>query len=145
MAIANKIAGFSLGQADLLRRAMGKKKPEEMEKLSVQVYRRRRRTLFGKESREAVRAYPEFRRLWIQQIPLGRLCRCRYHTAYLKAHYPTEFMAALMTSDMGNADKMVGYFTECRDLGIRVLPPDVNESQTTFSVVDGVSGSDLRP
>ena len=60
-----------------------------------------------------------------------------YQTAYLKAHYPTEFMAALMTNDMGNADKMVGYFTECRDLDIRILPPDVNESQTTFTVVEG--------
>jgi DNA polymerase-3 subunit alpha len=60
-----------------------------------------------------------------------------YQTAYLKAHHPTEFMAALLTSEMGNADKMVGYLTECRDLGIRVLPPDVNESQVVFSVVDG--------
>src|SRR5919201_4315907 len=59
-----------------------------------------------------------------------------YQTAYLKAHYPTEFMAALMTSEMGNADKMVGYFAECRDLGIKILPPDVNESQTDFTVVD---------
>jgi DNA polymerase-3 subunit alpha len=60
-----------------------------------------------------------------------------YHTGYLKAHYPTEFMAALMTSDMGNQDKVVGYFTECRDLGIKVLGPDVNESQKHFAVVDG--------
>ena len=60
-----------------------------------------------------------------------------YHTGYLKAHYPTEFMAALMTTDMGNADKIVGYFTECRDLDIKVLGPDVNESQKNFTVVDG--------
>jgi DNA polymerase-3 subunit alpha len=59
-----------------------------------------------------------------------------YQTAYLKAHHPTEFMAALLTSEMGNADKMVGYLTECRDLGIRVLPPDVNESQVDFTVVE---------
>ena len=62
-----------------------------------------------------------------------------YQTAYLKAHFPTEFLAALLTSEMGNADKMVGYFTECRDLGIRVLPPDANESQKDFTVVeDGI-------
>ena len=68
-----------------------------------------------------------------------------YQTAYLKAHYPTEFMAALMTNDMGNADKMVGYFTECRDFGIRILPPDVNESQTTFTVVEGGIRFGSRP
>ena len=55
-----------------------------------------------------------------------------YQTAYLKAHYPTEFMAALMTTDMGNADKIVGYFTECRGLGIPVLPPDMNQSHEAF-------------
>ncbi len=60
-----------------------------------------------------------------------------YQTAYLKAHYPTEFLAAVLTSEMGNADKMVGYLTECRELGIRVLPPDVNESQKDFAVVEG--------
>jgi DNA polymerase-3 subunit alpha len=60
-----------------------------------------------------------------------------YQTAYLKAHYPTEFMAALLTSEMGNTDKIVGYLAECREMGIRLLPPDVNESDTHFSVVDG--------
>lgn len=60
-----------------------------------------------------------------------------YQTAYLKAHYPTEFMAALMTTDMGNQDKLVGYFTECRDLGIKVLGPDVNASRKQFAVDDG--------
>jgi DNA polymerase-3 subunit alpha len=60
-----------------------------------------------------------------------------YQTAYLKAHYPTQCLAALLTSEMGNADKMVGYFAECRELGIRILPPDVNESQTDFTVVEG--------
>jgi len=60
-----------------------------------------------------------------------------YHTAYLKAHHPTEFMAALLTSETGNTDKMVGYLTECRDMGIKVLPPDVNESQKDFAVADG--------
>ncbi|MDP3598598.1 MAG: OB-fold nucleic acid binding domain-containing protein, partial [Nitrospirota bacterium] len=59
-----------------------------------------------------------------------------YQTGYLKAHYPTEFMAALMTTDMGNADKIVGYFTECRDLNIKVLPPDVNQSHKNFTVVE---------
>ena len=58
-----------------------------------------------------------------------------YQTAYLKAHYPTEFMAALLTSEMGNTDKMVGYFTECRELGLKILPPDANQSLKNFSVV----------
>jgi DNA polymerase-3 subunit alpha len=60
-----------------------------------------------------------------------------YQTAYLKAHYPTQFMAALLTSEMGNTDKMVGYLTECREMGIKVLPPDVNESHRDFAVAEG--------
>ena len=138
MAIANKIAGFSLGQADLLRRAMGKKKPEEMEKQKSLFIEGAKVLHYSEKKAEKLfdlMAY--FAGYGFNKSHSAAYALVTYHTAYLKAHYPTEFMAALMTNDMGNADKMVGYFTECRDLGIRILPPDVNESQTTFTVVEG--------
>jgi len=138
MAIANKIAGFSLGQADLLRRAMGKKKPEEMEKQKSLFIEGAKKLHYSEKKAEKLfdlMAY--FAGYGFNKSHSAAYALVTYQTAYLKAHYPTEFMAALMTNDMGNADKMVGYFTECRDLNIRILPPDVNESQTTFSVVEG--------
>jgi DNA polymerase III subunit alpha len=128
MAIANKVAGFSLGQADILRRAMGKKKPEEMEKLRAQF-------LAGAKTNKIPDKKAEKLYELIQKFAAAYAVVC-YQTGYLKTHYPTEFMAALMTTDMGNADKIVGYFTECRDLNIKVLPPDVNESHKNFTVVD---------
>jgi DNA polymerase-3 subunit alpha len=138
MAIANKVAGFSLGQADILRRAMGKKKPEEMEKLRVKFLEGARQNKIA--DRKAEKLYElihKFAGYGFNKSHAAAYAVVCYHTGYLKAHYPTEFMAALMTSDMGNQDKIVGYFTECRDLGIKVLGPDVNESQKNFAVVDG--------
>ncbi|WP_455377950.1 DNA polymerase III subunit alpha [Petrachloros mirabilis] len=138
MAIANKVAGFSLGQADILRRAMGKKKPEEMEKLRVKF--REGATANKIAEKKAEKLYEliqKFAGYGFNKSHAAAYAVVCYQTAYLKAHYPTEFMAALMTSDMGNTDKIVGYFTECRDLGIKVLGPDVNESQKNFAVVDG--------
>ncbi|WP_447976750.1 DNA polymerase III subunit alpha [Candidatus Nitrospira bockiana] len=138
MAIANKIAGFSLGQADLLRRAMGKKKPEEMEKQKAQFIEGAKKNHYSEKKAEKLfDLMAFFAGYGFNKSHSAAYALVTYHTAYLKAHHPTEFMAALMTNDMGNADKMVGYFTECRDLGIRILPPDVNESHTTFTVVDG--------
>lgn len=138
MAIANKVAGFSLGQADLLRRAMGKKKPEEMEKQKAKFVEGAKKNQFSEKKAEKLfdlMAY--FAGYGFNKSHSAAYALVTYQTAYLKAHYQTEFMAALMTNDMGNADKMVGYFTECRDLGIPILPPDVNESHTTFTVVEG--------
>src|SRR5690348_562722 len=122
MAIANKIAGFSLGQADLLRRAMGKKKPEEMEKQKSLFIEGAKVLHYSEKKAEKLfdlMAY--FAGYGFNKSHSAAYALVTYQTAYLKAHYPTEFMAALMTNDMGNADKMVGYFTECRDLGIRIL------------------------
>ena len=138
MAIANRIAGFSLGQADLLRRAMGKKKPEEMEKQkALFIAGAKKNHLPERKAEKLFDLMAYFAGYGFNKSHSAAYALVTYQTAYLKAHYPTEFLAALLTSEMGNADKMVGYFTECRDLGIRVLPPDVNESQTTFTVVDG--------
>ena len=138
MAIANKMAGFSLGQADILRRAMGKKKPEEMEKLRVKFLEGA--TLKKIPEKKAEKLYEliqKFAGYGFNKSHAAAYAVVCYQTAYLKAHYPTEFMAALMTTDMGNQDKLVGYFTECRDLGIKVLGPDVNVSRTQFAVADG--------
>ena len=138
MAIANTVAGFSLGQADILRRAMGKKKPEEMEKLRVKFLEgARNKNIAEKKAEKLYELIQKFAGYGFNKSHAAAYAVVCYQTGYLKAHYPTEFMAALMTSDMGNQDKIVGYFTECRDLGIKVLGPDVNESRKNFAVVDG--------
>jgi DNA polymerase-3 subunit alpha len=137
MAIANTVAGFSLGQADILRRAMGKKKPEEMEKLRVKfVDGAKQNHIQEKKAEKLYEHIQKFAGYGFNKSHAAAYAVVCYHTAYLKAHYPTEFMAALMTTDMGNTDKIVGYFTECRDLGIKVLGPDVNASQKNFAVTD---------
>ncbi len=137
MAIANKVAGFSLGQADILRRAMGKKKPEEMEKLRAQFLAgAKTNKIPDKKAEKLYELIQKFAGYGFNKSHAAAYAVVCYQTGYLKAHYPTEFMAALMTTDMGNADKIVGYFTECRDLNIKVLPPDVNESHKNFTVVD---------
>ncbi len=137
MAIANRMAGFSLGQADLLRRAMGKKKPEEMAKQKKQFLDGARTNGFTEKKAEKIfdqMAY--FAGYGFNKSHSAAYALVTFQTAYLKAHHPTEFMAALLTSEMGNTDKMVGYFTECRERGIPILPPDVNESQKNFTIVD---------
>ena len=137
MAIANKIAGFSLGQADILRRAMGKKKPEEMEKLRVKFLEgAKNNKIAEKKAEKLYELIQKFAGYGFNKSHAAAYAVVCYHTGYLKAHYPTEFMAALMTTDMGNQDKIVGYFTECRDLGIKVLGPDINESGKNFTVVE---------
>ncbi|MCS6897551.1 MAG: DNA polymerase III subunit alpha, partial [Nitrospira sp.] len=138
MAIANKIAGFSLGQADILRRAMGKKKPEEMEKLRAKfIEGARKHRLTEAKAKKLFDLIQKFAGYGFNKSHAAAYAVVTYQTAYLKAHYPTEFMASLLTSEMGNTDKIVGYLTECREMGIRVLPPDVNESEKNFSVVEG--------
>ncbi len=138
MAIANKMAGFSLGQADILRRAMGKKKPEEMEKLRVKFLDgAKHKNIPEKKADKLYELIQKFAGYGFNKSHAAAYAVVCYQTGYLKAHYPTEFMAALMTTDMGNQDKLVGYFTECRDLGIKVLGPDVNASQTHFAVAGG--------
>ena len=140
MAIANKAGGLSLGQADLMRRAMGKKKPEEMVKLRTQfIEGAKKRKITEKKAEKLFELIQKFAGYGFNKSHAAAYALVTYQTAYLKAHNPTEFMAALLTSEMGNTDKVVRYINECRDLGIKVLPPDVNESDQDFTVTqDGI-------
>jgi DNA polymerase-3 subunit alpha len=139
--IAQVLAGFSLGQADNLRRAMGKKKKSELDKQYV-----------GFESGMFDRGFSEgaVKTLWEILVPFSDYAFNKAHaaaygvisywTAYLKANYPAEYMAAVLTSTRADKDKSAIYLNECRRLGIQVLPPDVNESSSNFTSV----GDDIR-
>lgn len=138
MEIASRLAGFTLGQADLLRRAMGKKKPEV---LAAQ----RERFLAGAAGQGIPRDTAErvfdlmeyFAGYGFNKSHSAAYAVLAYQTAYLKAHYPAEYMAALLTSIMEDSDKVALYCEECRRLGLEVLPPDVNRSQVDFTVDAG--------
>ncbi|WP_157002652.1 DNA polymerase III subunit alpha [Agromyces laixinhei] len=141
MAIAQKVAGFSLGQADILRRAMGKKKKSELDKQYE-----------GFSGGMKANGYSDaaIQKLWEILLPFSDYAFNKAHsaaygvlsywTAYLKAHYPAEYMAALLTSVGDSRDKLALYLNECRRMGIKVLPPDVNESIGYFAAV----GEDIR-
>ncbi|HEX6148257.1 DNA polymerase III subunit alpha [Nocardioides sp.] len=141
MAIAQKLAGYSLGQADILRRAMGKKKKAELDK-----------QFEGFSAGMIERGYSPHavKKLWDILLPFSDYAFNKAHsaayglvsywTAFLKANYPAEYMAALLTSVKDDKDKMAIYLNECRRMKIQVLPPDVNESQATFTPV----GTDIR-
>ncbi|UGT63563.1 DNA polymerase III subunit alpha [Nocardia asteroides] len=141
MQIAQQVAGYSLGQADLLRRAMGKKKPEVLAR-EFETFRKGMRG--NGYSDAAVTA------LWEAVLPFAGYAYNKSHaagyslvmywTAFLKANHPAEFMAALLTSVGDDKDKSAVYLADCRRRGIRVLPPDVNESAATFTSV----GADIR-
>ncbi|MEO5658164.1 MAG: DNA polymerase III subunit alpha [Nitrospiria bacterium] len=137
MKIANRLAGFSLGDADLLRRAMGKKLPEEMDKQKALFISGS--TSNGIDPKKAEKIFDlmaYFAGYGFNKSHSAAYALITYQTAYLKAHYPLEFMAALLTSEMGNEDKIVQYIGECRAMGISILPPDVNESNEGFTIVD---------
>ncbi|MEV4200005.1 DNA polymerase III subunit alpha [Micromonospora globbae] len=138
---AQKLAGYSLGQADLLRRAMGKKKKEVLDKEFVPFRDGMRRNGYSDEAIQT---------LWDILVPFADYAFNKAHTAgyglvsywtaYLKANYPAEYMAALLTSVGDDKDKMALYLSECRRMGIQVLPPDVNTSAGPFTPV----GRDIR-
>ena len=141
MAIAQKVAGFSLGRADLLRKAMGKKNKEILDKEYIPFEAGMKANGFGDAA---------IKRLWEVLIPFSDYAFNRAHsagygvvsfwTAYLKANYPTEYMAALLTSVRDDKDKSALYLSECRRMGISVLPPDVNESNSEYTP----RGKDIR-
>ena len=141
MAIAQKVAGFSLGRADLLRKAMGKKNKEILDKEYVNFEAGMVSGGFGKAA---------IKKLWDTLIPFSDYAFNRAHsagyglvsywTAYLKANYPTEYMAALLTSVRDDKDKSALYLNECRRMGIKVLAPDVNESASDYTPL----GRDIR-
>lgn len=134
MQIAHKLAGYTLGEADILRRAMGKKKPEEMAAQRERFIRGA--TALGHPRRKVERLFDlmeQFAGYGFNKSHSAAYAYLAYVTAYLKAHYPVYFMAALLTSEAGNSAKLVRYINECREMGIRVLPPDVNTSQWSFT------------
>jgi len=141
MAIAQKLAGYTLGQADILRRAMGKKKKSELDKQFVG---------FSGGMRERGFSDAAIKALWDTLLPFSDYAFNKAHsaayglvsywTAYLKANYPAEYMAALLTSVRDDKDKSAIYLNECRRMKIQVLPPDVNESSSDFTAV----GVDIR-
>jgi len=134
MQIANRLAGYSLGEADLLRRAMGKK-------IAAEMAAQRERFVTG----AVQRGYPpkkiekifdlmaQFAGYGFNKSHSAAYALLAYHTAYLKTHYPVEFMAALLTSVTGNTDDVVKYINECREMGIAVEPPDMNVSDANFT------------
>ena len=141
MAIAQRVAGYSLGQADILRRAMGKKKKSELDKQFAS---------FSAGMTERGYSMDAVKTLWDLLLPFSDYAFNKAHsaayglisywTAYLKANYPTEYMAALLTSVRDDKDKSALYLGECRHMGIVVLPPDVNYSSANFTAV----GTDIR-
>ena len=141
MAIAQQLAGYSLGKADLLRRAMGKKKKSILEKEFVP---------FSEGMRERGFSDPAINKLWEVLVPFSDYAFNKAHTAgyglvsywtaYLKANYPAEYMAALLTSMADDKDRSAIYLNECRRMGIKVLPPDVNDSDADYTP----RGTDIR-
>ncbi|MFA5515676.1 MAG: DNA polymerase III subunit alpha [Desulfuromonadales bacterium] len=137
MQIAQVLGGYSLGGADLLRRAMGKKKPEEMAKQKAIFLEGAKNNRIDLKKAEAVfDLMAKFAEYGFNKSHSAAYALIAYQTAYLKAHYPVEFMAALLTEDMENTDKVIKNISEVRAMGIEVLPPDINASDRSFTVHD---------
>jgi len=138
MRIANVLAGFSLAEADVLRKAVGKKDKELIQHELGRFVQRAVAPPLGHDRRtiEDIAAQIEtFGRYGFNKSHAVAYSVLSYQTAWLKAHYPAEFMAALLSSEIGNTDNVVRYINEARELGLLVLPPDVNESGFKFTVV----------
>ncbi len=142
MEAARRVAGYSLGGADMLRRAMGKKKPEEMAK---------QRDIFVEGAQKEHNMDPEkageifsilekFAEYGFNKSHSAAYAVVAYRTAYMKANYPVEFLAAVLTSEMNHADKLRFFINECHEMGINIKGPDVNKSRRTF----GVDGDTIR-
>ncbi|WP_412177031.1 DNA polymerase III subunit alpha [Microbacterium testaceum] len=141
MAVAQRVAGYTLGQADLLRRAMGKKKKSELDKQKEIFFGGMTERGYGEVAQQTLwKVLESFADYAFNKAHTAAYGLVSYWTAYLKAHYPAEYMAALLTSVGDSKDKMAVYLNECRRMGIKVLPPDVNESIRFFAAV----GEDIR-
>ncbi|HEX3119141.1 MAG TPA: DNA polymerase III subunit alpha, partial [Candidatus Acidoferrum sp.] len=136
MQIANRLASFSLGEADILRRAMGKKKKEEMAAQRAKFMTGCAGNKIPEKKADGIfNLMEEFAGYGFNKSHSCAYALLAYQTAYLKTHYPVEFMAALLTSEAGNADKAVKYINEARGMSIKILPPDVNESDLYFTPI----------
>lgn len=135
MRVASDLAGFSLGEADLLRRAMGKKQPEVINSLRKKfIAGAISRKIPGKTADQIFDLLEYFAGYGFNKSHSAAYALLAYQTAYLKAHYPVEFMAALLTSVIETKDRVPFYIEECRQKGIEILVPDVNESMEHFTV-----------
>ena len=140
MQVANRLAGYSLGEADILRRAMGKKKLEEMTKQRARFIQGAKEKGYAeKKVGKVFDLMEQFAGYGFNKSHSAAYAYLAYVTAYLKALYPREFLSALLTSETGSSGKMVKYINECREMGIAVLPPDVNSSDKDFTpAADGI-------
>lgn len=135
MSIATLLADYSLGEADLLRRAMGKKKPQEMAEQKTRFEKGAAKNSIDPDKAAYIFELMEkFAGYGFNKSHSAAYAMVTYQTAYLKTHYPAEFMAAQLSCEAGNTDKITLYISECRDMGIEILPPHVNESFQDFHV-----------
>ncbi|MCE5256284.1 MAG: DNA polymerase III subunit alpha [Spirochaetaceae bacterium] len=135
MQVASEVAGYSLGRADLLRKAMGKKKPEILAKERVPFIEGAVSRGYRKEEAEKIfDILTPFAGYGFNKSHAAAYSVVAYRTAYLKANYPAEFMAANLSNEIANTDKLTVYISEARTMGLRVLPPDINKSEAAFSV-----------
>ncbi|MCL4121289.1 UNVERIFIED_CONTAM: hypothetical protein GTU68_013926 [Idotea baltica] len=138
MQIARDMAGYSLAGADMLRRAMGKKKPEEMAKQrEIFMAGSKENKIETSVAKEVFDQMETFARYGFNRSHSVAYAMISYQTAYLKAHFPAQLMAALMSFEMGDTEKTLKNMNECRELKIPVLPPDINQGEVGFSVVKG--------
>jgi len=138
MKIAQVVANFTLGGADLLRRAMGKKDPKEMAKQRVSFVQGATQNGISKAKADEIFDLMEmFAEYGFNKSHSAAYALISYYTAYLKTHFSTEFMAALLTSELSNQDKVLKYISACRDMGIEVQPPNLTLSREAFTVQDG--------
>jgi DNA polymerase-3 subunit alpha len=136
MKIANMLANFSMAEADILRRAMGKKKIAEMEKLKdTFIAGAKSNKISEKKALKLFNDMANFAQYGFNKSHSAAYALIAYRTAYLKTHYPVEFMAATLSTDMDNTTKVVIYINECKEMGIEILPPDINESEREFNVI----------
>jgi DNA polymerase-3 subunit alpha len=137
MKIASAIGGYSLGEADILRRAMGKKKIDVMtQQRELFLSRANERNYDAKKSGELFDLMAYFAGYGFNKSHSAAYAKIAYQTAYLKANYMSEFMACLISLEMDNADKMSFYLEEAKDLGLEILPPNINQSEVEFTVID---------
>ena len=133
MQIGSVMGGFSLSQSDILRKAMGKKQKDVMDEYRPKfVEGAKSKGVPAKVAEQVFALMEKFAEYGFNKSHSTAYALLAYQTAWLKLHHPVQFMAALLTSEIGNADKIVMYIAECRDMGINVLPPDINESMTHF-------------
>ncbi|MBW7887293.1 MAG: DNA polymerase III subunit alpha [Bacteroidetes bacterium] len=139
MRIASEIAGFTLSKADDMRRAMGKKDKKKMAEMKPAFINGVRQTSGLKEDKanELFELLEKFASYGFNKSHSVAYSLVAYQTAYLKAHFPAEYMAATLTSEIASTDKVVQFIDDCRKLGIPVLPPDINESESKFNVING--------